>query len=277
MKNGIPFVASYHTDFPSYLQHYGLRFLSLEKGLWSYLRWFHKESRINFCPSESTRKELQNKGFSHLEIWGRGICTETFSPDFKSPVTAKKHGLEGKDIILLYVGRLAREKEIGVLLDAVRTLQKKNISLRLLLVGDGPERKKIVASAPPEVVCTGYQTGKELSRLYAEADIFAFPSSTETFGNVILEAMASGVPAVAPRGGGVRENIVHNENGRFFAAGDAEDMARSLEILIRNESLRQELGKKAREFTLQKSWEAVLNRLLSRYTDIIAPKRQVSA
>ncbi len=264
--NDIPIVSSYHTNFPQYLKHYNLQFL--EPALWHFFRWFHSYSHINFCPSMDTLVLLKGKGIQDLEIWGRGIDVSRFSPDNRSEKIRSEY-TDGREVILLYVGRLAPEKELDVLMAAADIMNKKGLKFRLVIVGDGPSRQSLEALDIPNVTFAGYKSGGELQEIYASADLFAFPSSTETYGNVILEAMASGLPVVAAGAGGVKENLVSMYNGIAFEPGSETDMASAMEVLISNENLRTRLGRNARTHSLSRNWDSVFAGLLRRYDEII--------
>ncbi len=270
--NNIPLVSSYHTSFDKYLEHYKLQFL--EKPLWHFFRWFHSYCEINFCPSEETRKELKKQGINNIEIWGRGIDTQKFSTNYYSAEYRKNLGVVDENI-LLYVGRIAAEKELDVLLAAVKILNRKKLNYKLLLVGDGPIRARLESLQLPNVIFTGYKSGEELQTIYASADLFLFPSSSETYGNVILEAMASGLPVIAPFAGGVKENLIHQYNGLAFQAGDAEDMAIAAERLLKDNQLKLHLRDNALQHSLSKSWDSVFKNLFAHYQLIIDRSREV--
>lgn len=259
---GIPTAASYHTNFPDYMSHYGMPFL--KEPAWWYIRWFHSFASMNLCPSKDTLTELKNRGFSNLEIWGRGIDTEAFSPIHRNEGVRAAYGIN-KAPLLLYVGRLAPEKELPVLLGAVKLLNQRGLQFSLLLTGDGPSRTKLQSMGLENVFFAGYQKGIALQSIYASADVFVFPSSSETYGNVILEAMASGLPVVAPFRGGVKENLIHKYNGLAFKAGDSKDMAACVEQILFNNYLRVKLARNARGSALHKDWNCVFDRLFRKY------------
>ena len=183
-------------------------------------------------------------------------------------------------MLLLYVGRLAVEKELEVLVKACRYLGGR--SWRLMMVGDGPLRQELEQCRDERIIFAGYRSGEELRRIYASADIFVFPSSTETYGNVILEAMASGVPVVVPRAGGVQENLIEGYNGFYFAPHDAQDMAEAIKKLMDAPSLRRELGHNACRHGQSRTWEEVFGQVFDSYQQLIeesssAHKNEVSA
>ncbi|MEC9489746.1 MAG: glycosyltransferase family 1 protein [Halanaerobiales bacterium] len=262
-----PIVASYHTNFDQYLDYYNLNFL--EKAAWKYLRWFHDQALRNYCPSEETRKELAAKNFINLDIWGRGIDSNLFSPAHRNSEFIKKHNLEDK-ISILYVGRIAREKNLSLLLNSFESLnQKYGRKIKLIITGDGPELKSLKKEAPDNVIFTGFKKGRELSQIYASADIFAFPSVTETYGNVIIEAMASGLPVVAISAGGVKENLINKYNGLAVKKNNSAEFSLQLEQLLINDRLRDALAHNARQYALEQGWDHVFESLDKSYQQVI--------
>ncbi len=260
--NRIPLVSSYHTNFVDYFKYYGLQFL--EGICWKYFNWFHSFCQINFCPSMDTLAKLKGKGIGNLKIWDRGIEADKFKPENYSQRVRDQY-VKQNERLLLYVGRIAAEKELEVLLRAAEILNEKRYAYKLLMVGEGPQLEELRAKNIPNVVFAGYKFGQELQELYASSDIFVFPSSTETYGNVILEAMASGVPVVATLQGGVKENLVNGTNGLAFNVGSDSDMAKKIEHLLNNGGLRQELALNARAHAMEKGWERVFERLFDDY------------
>lgn len=278
LSRGCPLTASYHTNFPEYLDYYNL---SVLEGLaWKYLSWFHSHMRINFCPSQATARLLSRQGFPNLSIMGRGIDDEGFSPGLRSPEWRKSWNIPEDCMLLLYVGRLAVEKELEVLVKACRYLA--GGPWRLMMVGDGPLRQELEQYRDERIIFAGYRSGEELRRIYASADIFVFPSSTETYGNVILEAMASGVPVVAPRAGGVQENLIEGYNGFYFDPHDAQGMAAAIKKLMDDPSLRRELGHNACRHGQSRTWKEVFGQVFDSYRQLIeesssAHKNEASA
>lgn len=258
---GLPTVASYHTDLPGYARLYG--FKNLDRVAWSYLRWVHRQADLNLCPSQTTLDELQAHDIPGLKIWSRGVDTERFRPGFYSEaMRARLSGGHPRLPLLLCVGRLAAEKRLDWLAPLVHALP----SVRLALVGDGPERavlQRRFAGSP--VVFTGYLRGEELARAYASADIFVFPSASETFGNAVLEAQASGLPVVAAAAGGPAELVQDGWNGFLFAPEDQEAMIADVRRLAGDRRLAHRLGRAGRVQAETRSWTAVLDELLGEY------------
>ena len=269
-ENGIAHTATYHTDFPEYLDHYG--FGIIKNGAWQFLKWFHDSPDINFAPSEQTRLKMENEEIGRLGLWKRGIEKDRFNPGFRDNGLREQWGCED-EVCLLHVGRLAKEKELDVLMGAVRILNDRNVKFKLVIVGDGPMRTQLEACGYKNIVFCGYMTGQDLSRCYASADAFCFTSGTETYGNVLLEAMASGLPAVSVIEGGAGENVVDEKNSLVFKRGSARDMADKLERMIEDETLRKRLSNGALEHVSGKSWKDVFDELFSAYGQLIDNKR----
>ncbi|SFG16230.1 Glycosyltransferase involved in cell wall bisynthesis [Desulfotomaculum arcticum] len=261
-KTGIPFVASFHTDFPGYLNYYRL---SIFEGLaWQYLRWFHNRCGANFCPSEDTSKLLKINNINNVKIWGNGVDITLFNPARYSNIVRRKYVPEDK-IAFLYVGRLAPEKNLTLLFNAFQRVYQKYPNAHLVITGDGPSYHELKQKAPQGVTFTGYLTGAFLAEIYASCDAFVFPSTTETYGLVILEAMASGLPVVAAYAGGIKENLIHNYNGLACVPQDEEDLSLKMELMLRDQKLRSRLAKNAVYYAAQKSWDHVFNELLENY------------
>jgi glycosyltransferase involved in cell wall biosynthesis len=263
---GIPIVNSFHTRFVSYMKYYGLG--RLESPGWRYLRWFYNRGRLSLVPSQSTIDELRSRGFSNLVLWERGIDLKRFSPAFADRSLKESWSPSG-DPVALYAGRLVKEKDIETLLEADRILRRRKTAYRLVFVGEGPMRRQIEKSAP-DAILTGHLDGDRLSRAYASADFFVFPSTTESFGNVVLEAAASGLPAIGAREGGVANLIRHGETGFLTAPRNAADLAAGMEALIKDRHLRNSLAAGAMEYAIRKSWKEINRRLIERYEMLVA-------
>lgn len=268
LEQGIPAVASYHTNFPQYLEYYRLDFF---KGLaWHILRWFHNQFQRNYCPSMETLRLLKKHGINNLEVWSRGVSMENFHPNKKKEEWRTKMGAKGNKLLLLYVGRLAPEKDVEVLLDALHLVNRQLGHLvHLALVGDGPSKEELMVNAPENVTFVGYLQGEDLAAAYASADLFVFSSVTETLGNVVLEAMASGLPVVAPKAGGIKDNLSNMENGIACRPKNAVSMARAIATLVEDSVLRKNLAHQAYRYAGTRSWEAVFNRLLESYSEVV--------
>ncbi|MEK0430235.1 MAG: hypothetical protein RL139_39 [Gemmatimonadota bacterium] len=268
-RRGVPMVTSYHTTFADYLAHYRLG--ALDHLVWPFLRWFHNSGRRTFVPSETIRRELAWQGFDGLRLWSRGVDTTRFAPVHRDATMRGAMGAGPEDFVVAYVGRLAPEKRVPAVLDAVRLLQARfGPRVRLAIAGDGPDRQQLQRLAPPGTWFAGMLEGRALSAFYASSDAFAFASDTETFGNVVLEAMASGVPVVAPDRGATTE-FAHARSALLFPAAAPEALAGQLARLLMDPALRLALSRLGRAEAESRSWDAVWDRLVEDYREVSAP------
>jgi phosphatidylinositol alpha 1,6-mannosyltransferase len=256
----LPLLASYHTDVPAYSAYYGLGWL--RAAAYRYLRWVHNRCTLTLCPSSATLADLRAHGFERLHVWGRGVDSARFHPAQQSLAWRDSVGARADETVLLYVGRLAREKRIDLLADALDGMA----GVRLVLVGDGPVRPALARQlAHRPVVFSGLLHGDALARAYASADLFVCPSDTETFGQATQEAMAAGLPVVAARAGGARDLVQDEATGLLFTPGDAHDLRRCLQALVDSPTRRAALGQAARTRAEQRSWRAVVDELIGWY------------
>ncbi|MCM3759883.1 glycosyltransferase family 1 protein [Alkalihalobacillus oceani] len=275
-KHHIPMVASYHTHFDDYLAYYHATLF--KKWIWKYLHWFHHSFDRVYVPSESTKQKLIDRDFHpSIDIWGRGVNHQFFSPVKKSNHVRKKYRIKEKNI-LLYVGRVAPEKDVHIVLETFHALPahiKKQT--HLLLVGDGPLFQSLSAKAHPQITWTGFLEGEALSEVYASSDLFLFPSPTETFGNVVLEAQSSGLPVIGARAGGVQHLVSHGVNGFLCEAKDTKSFAHYTTLLLEQKSLRRSFSEKSRAFALTLSWDEIFAGLLYSFYQIASQKQEISA
>jgi glycosyltransferase involved in cell wall biosynthesis len=270
---GVPVAASFHTNFDYYAEHYGLG--PFKRGIVHYLRWFHNRAAMTLVPSAGTRRRLDQLGFRHVEVWSRGVDGDLFHPRFHDPAVRRELGLEADDCLILYAGRLAAEKNMAALIQAFGRLRARldgpgRGRLRLALIGDGPMAASLRSLHVPGVVLPGMKLGVDLARWYASADVFAFPSVSETFGNVVLEALASGLPVVAYDCLGVNEQVSHEANGLLVPPGG--DLAEALGQLIEQPGLRRRLGQEARRTAEGRAWGPIFDDLEERYRQIVGAR-----
>jgi len=244
----------YHTDFPQYI-----RILTedsyLESMAWRYMHWFYGQLDTVFVNSEEYRQSWIKHGFdsAKLKILPRGLDTELFHPARREPAFFEKFGARNGEVRLLYVGRISREKDLDILADAYRLLRQEGLPVQLFIVGHGPYSEAFAKSLP-EAFFTGYLRGNELATAYASADIFVFPSTTDTFGNVILEAQACGLPVVVSDSGGPKELVEDKSNGLITKSHDVEDLLCAIRALVTDPALRERMGKSARNSVIDRSW-----------------------
>ncbi len=261
-KKGIPVVTSYHTDFSSYLKYYHLTFL--RGALWRYLKWFHNGCHATFAPTRKVKKELENRGIEDVHVWSRGIDTSQYGPERRSRKLRKEWGVEGKTVIL-YSGRFVWYKDIDVFVDVYRNLKRKyKDGVGFVLIGSGPREGDLKKSIP-EGVFPGYLTCEKLWSAYASSDILLFPSVTETFGNVVLEAVASGVPAVVSDVGGCMEIVEDTGGGKVAIAKDVRSFYNAVSKLIDDREFYDKLRSKGLESCRERDWTWVNGKVLETY------------
>lgn len=270
---GLPVVASAHTDYERYAARYRLDW-ALRPG-WRYLRWFYGQAERVLCPSRIYEEHLHSRGIARTGIWTRGVDTEAFNPRHRSQAVRDGLGAAPDQAVVTYVGRLAREKNLDLLLEAWQTVAPRYPGARLALVGRGPLEDEIRERAIPGVELRGLLTGQDLSAAYASADLFAFPSVTETFGNVLLEAMASGLPSVVAAAGGVLDFAAHGRNAWLVAPNSVEAMAAGLERLLADPPLRRRLGAGALDTAAARRWDAIDDLLFEEYWEVARRGRRV--
>ena len=253
----LPVTTDFRTNFHAYSGHYGLRWL--HKPIMGYLRTFHNLAHRTTVPTKTLLAQLAASGFERLAVVARGIDAARFNPRHRCETLRAQWGLAKGDFAVLYVGRLAAEKNLDGLAVAFEAIKRANARARLILVGDGPMRVALEARLPKALFC-GQQMGHDLARCYASADLFLFPSKTETFGNVTVEAMASGLPVVAFADGAALELVRTDETGaRVDLADDAGYVSEAARLAL-DPAACQRMGIAARATALQLDWETIANR-----------------
>jgi glycosyltransferase involved in cell wall biosynthesis len=251
----LPVIASAHTDYDQYAARYGVPW-ALKAG-WHYLRWFYSQAHRVLCPSRIYEEHLHSRGVIHTGLWSRGVDPDVFSPRFRHVGYRERFGVGAGDLLVTYIGRLAREKNLDLLLDAWDAIVPERGSAQLVLVGQGPLEDEIRRREIPGVHVTGLLHGRELAQAYASADLFVFPSTTETFGNSLLEAMGSGLPPLVAASGGVLEFSEHGENAWLVEPDSAQAIAEGLLRLMQDEALRRRLARGALRAAKLRDWNAV--------------------
>ena len=266
-KLKIPVITSFHTNFHSYCRHYGLNWLN-RVASW-YLRYFHNRSALTLVPSESMLQPFLNEGYKNVAVLGRGVDTSLFNPSRRDEHLRASWGVRPHDLVALYVGRMAPEKNLKVTATAFSVLKTSHPSARMIWVGDGPSLLEM-GHQHPDHIFAGARVGEELARFYASADIFLFPSMTETYGNVVVEAMSSGLAVVAYNYAAAQLNMRHGENGLLSELGDTQAFYNRVEQLGRNPQMVQELGSKAVESAGRMNWNAVMDRYETLVRDVVS-------
>lgn len=263
----IPLVASYHTHLPKYLEHYGMGML--EPLLWELLKAAHNQARLNLCTSTAMVQELSDKGIQHTALWQRGVDTDLFRPALRSDELRRRllggHSDSGR--LLLYIGRLSAEKQI----ERIRPVLDQLEGARLALVGDGPHRQQLEkVFEGTATTFVGYLAGEELAGAYASADAFLFPSSTETLGLVLLEAMAAGCPVVGANRGGIPDIVTDGLNGCLYEPDQPGSLEAAVRRLLGNPAEREVLRQAARQEAEAWGWAGATAQLRRYYRDLLA-------
>lgn len=267
-KNNVQVVGSYHTHFTSYLKYYGLNFL--EFIAWRYLSWFYSSCAHVYVPSQSMIDELITQGFdTKMKIWARGVNTKLFSPDKRDEQWRAEMGFRKDDIVVSFVSRLVWEKELDTFRYSVQQLASNNKNVKALVVGDGPAKQEL-QELMPEACYTGFLEGEDLARAYASSDVFLFPSHTETFGNVTLEAMSSGLPCLVADATGSKSLVEHSVNGCLAEPGNKADFAKKLSLIVSEKELREQMKKESRNKALKYEWDEINGKLVENYKEALS-------
>ncbi|WP_200986444.1 glycosyltransferase family 4 protein [Pseudomonas cichorii] len=255
---GIAVISGFHTNFPQYTQQYGMGFIT--RLLTHYLRWFHNRSRMTLVPSISQKMELERRGFERIELLSRGVDSQLFHPSRRSQALRENWGLQVGDTAILHVGRLAPEKNLGLLKTCFETLKASypRRTLKLIVVGDGPQRAPLEQQIPDAIFC-GTQRGEALAAHYASGDLFLFPSLTETFGNVVLEALASGLGVVAYDEAAAGQHIRHGHNGALAMPGDEEAFIDAARWLVEDSEALRRVRLNARKHASRQGWTTIID------------------
>lgn len=248
---GVPVSSGFHTNFHHYSRYYGAG--SLERLLCLYGRWFHNRTAITLVPTRSMQRTVRAMGITHSGLWGRGVDCNRFTPHKRDPGLRAAWGLQPNERAVLYVGRLAPEKNLRMAVACFERIRGLHPQARFVLVGDGPLRRQLAERHPHYIFC-GTQRGEDLARHYASGDLFLFPSKTDTFGNVVLEAMASGLGVVAFDDAAAGEHIRHEENGMIAPLACNDTFIDSALRLADQPSLLNRVRAQARLDALEQNW-----------------------
>jgi len=262
----LPLVASYHTHLPKYLEHYGMGML--EPLLWELLKAAHNQAELNLCTSTAMVDELAAKGIEHTALWQRGVDTELFRPELANPaMRARLHGGHSDTgNLLLYIGRLSAEKQI----ERIRPVLEALPQARLALVGDGPHRQQLERLFEGTATTfVGYLAGDELASAYASGDAFVFPSSTETLGLVLLEAMAAGCPVVGANRGGIPDIVSDGINGCLYDPDQPASLVTAVQRLLGDGATRAKLREAARLEAERWGWAGATAQLRAYYRQVL--------
>ncbi len=274
-KNNIPTISNYTTNFSQYADYYNLEIL--KQPIWNYMRWFHNQNNITLCPSNEIQKLINKNGIKNTNIFSRGVDIQKYNSEYRNNELRKKLGIENKTTFL-YVGRVSIEKDLDILCKSYNLIKYKyREQVALIITGDGPYLEKCKEIFPTDTIFTGFKKGKELAEIYASSDIFVCPSSTETFGNVILEAMASGIAVIGADQGGIKEIIEHKHNGLKFKSKDADSLFICMNEVLENLNLRNHVISNGIKFSQNRSWDKIIDGLIKIYYKILSEGNTISA
>jgi glycosyltransferase involved in cell wall biosynthesis len=266
----LPVCSDFRTNFHAYSRHYGVGWLY--RPIMAYLKKFHNRTAFTMVPTEKLREELGRSGFRRLAVVTRGVDTALFDPARRSAALRGAWGASDRSLVALYVGRLAAEKNLATVAEAFHAMRQVHPDVRLVAVGDGPARREF-ASLVPDAVFAGVRSGEDLAAHYASADVFVFPSMTETFGNVTTEAMASGLAVLAYDHAAAGQLIRDGENGLIAPLGDRVAYVESAVRLARDPQLAARLGAAARSRAAELGW----NRIVAQVESVFLAAMQADA
>jgi glycosyltransferase involved in cell wall biosynthesis len=265
---GIPAVATYHTHFGEYMKYFGLGFL--EPLTWRVMRRFYNRTCETYVPSPSMRDLLRGKGFTcPMEVWEHGVDTAKFNPARRSLAWRRSHGIQDNDILVGFVGRVVWEKAVAVWGDVIQKLEQSGRSIKSVMIGSGPALESM-KSRLKNTLFPGYMPHETLATAFASMDVFLYPSVSETFGCVTLEAMASGVPPVAANATGSRDIITDGIDGFLCAPGNVDDLANQVLHLADESALRERLRNAGVQHAAGCTWEKVLGEMVEHYQKIVS-------
>ena len=265
-NKGIPLVSAYHTDFPSYLKYYN--FSLLGGILWWYLRYFYGKCQVVLCPTKRIMRTLEEHGIKNVKIWSRGIDTDCFNSSKRNPELREEWKVANRTVIL-FTGRFVYYKDINIVMKVYDRVMTGKLKDRVLfvMVGHGPE-EDILKKEMSDALFPGYLYGDDLYSAYASADIFLFPSRTETFGNVVQEAIASGLPAIVSDVGGCREIVEDSGCGIVCKAGDPDSFHEAVCDLIEHRDKGNSMIKKGERYVKSRTWFIINQGILDIYKSV---------
>jgi len=266
-KLQLPVTSSFHTNFQSYSSHYGLNLLKVP--IESYLRKLHNRTSVTMVPTRALMFELQQRGYRNLALLARGVASDLFSPSKRSRSLRKTWGANDDDLVVLLVGRLAKEKNVRLVIEAYRAIHNNHPSAKLVFVGDGPMRIALQAACPCAIFA-GVRQGDDLATHYASGDLFLFPSLTETYGNVVPEALASGLAVVAYASAAAQELITSGANGLLVQVEDEEQFIHCAASVAQSPELLAKFKSAARPSVSHLNWESIFDCFVNHLTHVVS-------
>ena len=268
-QQNLPLVYTFHTDFPSYLRYFKMG--SLYHISWTLLKGFYNQGDAVFAPSDEYVGKLRSQGIERVRSWSRGIHTEHFNPGYRSEELRKSWKVTNEKVIL-YSGRLVWFKNLEAVIHVYKRFSEEQPGrVKFVIAGEGPIRQEL-ENRMPEAHFTGHITGAQLSEAYASSDLFLFPSVTEAFGNVVLEALASGLPVVVSNVGGCQEIARKSGGGLITPADDPENFYRSCRTLLDDPLLFMKLRESGRTYASRQSWKTINQEIIGTYAELISSR-----
>ncbi|MAI06841.1 MAG: glycosyl transferase family 1 [Alphaproteobacteria bacterium TMED87] len=263
----IPAVSSFHTRFETYLKYYNADWA--KEYIIKYMRYFYNSCEHVYAPCKSMAQELAGNSMGKdVRIWSRGVNRSVFNPSMRNIKWRKTLGISDNDIVVGFVGRLVLEKGLDVFVETIKYIENRGINHKILIVGEGPERYALQKRLP-KAIFTGFLEGNDLAKAYASSDIFFNPSQTETFGNVTLEAMASGLPCLCANATGSRSLVVNGQNGYLIDPNNVPLYAQTLTKMINNPKYRKLMGNNSYEKSKRYDWDSILESMIKNYRQAI--------
>jgi len=266
----LPIFGTYHTDLPRYVDQL-TEDGAMSEICWRYSIWYYNQMDVVYVPSRATGDELKTKGVKKEKIrfYPRGIDIKRFHPSKRNGFFENRFSLPENRMRLLYVGRISKEKNLLDLVEICRRLHQMRQDFHLYVIGDGPFSKHLKdAFRSMPVTLTGFMEGEDLAQAYASSDLFIFPSTTDTFGNVVLEAQASGIPVIVTDEGGPKENVIDGETGYIVSAGDIDGFIDKIQVLLDHPEKRQQMGQRARQYVEIRSFDSAYIKLWESYKEV---------
>lgn len=267
---GIPVSTDFHTNFHSYTRHYGLGLL--KRPMAAYLRRFHNRTDCTIVPTVTLRNELQDDGYRDVLIVERGVDTTLFHPSKRDMNLRATWGVDEHTPVALLVSRLAPEKNLPVVIEAFEAMRAISPASRLIMVGDGPARADLERRYHPHVIFAGMRTGEDLAAHYASADIFLYPSLTETYGNVTVEAMASGLATLAYDYAAAHQHVRHDMNGLLAPYDDTSAFIYMARALMADPARTARLRIEARRSVENLTWERIMEHMEQQFREVLRTK-----
>ena len=272
-KLKIPVTSGFHTNFHQYMKHYKVPLF--RNAMAGYLKWFHNRTQTTFAPSPDMLRRLDLLGFENLQLLGRGVDTQLFSPGKRCPKLREQWGATEEDPVILYVGRIAAEKNLTLFADATNQLKQKHPNLKCVIVGDGPEKDTLKKNLP-YAVFAGTQQGEDLAKHYASADFFLFPSTSETFGNVVTEALASGLITLAFNYAAPKMYIENQVNGFKVQMDQNQLFLNAADQILLDQTQWTKIRQEATKSVQTLSWTSILERFEQTLLNVIERQKRAA-